>query len=226
MSAHDTVNNWPLKLVIVLLVFSAFVAFAEKCEGADYSQVATKTVRVTVDDGSATGVYVGENRVLTAAHVILDEKTGENMKNVFVTFLNGERIKALIRKVDKKLDIALLYLPHAPEGLEGAYLNRKLVDLGEDIFLLGHLSKMGWNITKGYVIHASQTTYIIQAIFGVGMSGCGVYDEKQRLIGIATKFYPPVLVEPKTKTEKHLEFIYGSLAEVVRINVICKAVGC
>jgi S1-C subfamily serine protease len=90
-------------LVAFLFVNVPVAAISASCGQPDYI-VRESIVRVEGDNIIGSGVIIGTNRILTAAHVI------EELDEIFVV-VNGKRIKATVVSVQAKLDLALLLVP-------------------------------------------------------------------------------------------------------------------
>lgn len=133
------------------------------------------TVKIETDKALGTGVIVGKDLVLTAAHVV-----GSNLK---VTF-NGDykAYDAEVIKLDESLDLALLKTEIPSEGVKISDEDVKLLDaiyiigtpLGiSDVFSYGRVSKLD----QGYL-------HQLDASINNGNSGGPVFNENGELVGI------------------------------------------
>ncbi len=88
-------------IAIVVSFFLTPVAYADSC-GWPAQDALNSVVRVTSDDGShASGVVIGDNRVLTAAHAI-DEKYQSYIR------IGEQLYPAHVALVDRSKDLAIL----------------------------------------------------------------------------------------------------------------------
>ena len=162
---------------------------------------------ITVKLPTGTGFHIGNNRILTAAHLIKPY-----MKNA-IWVKNGEqKIVAKLIKINRELDLALLEVsktnyPEILFKLETEIDEEviSVVNFGvfEDIFLRGKVAGYGYYEDKEYIV--------IDMKIIPGMSGSGVFS-KGKLIGIVCLLYGDLkvgdfvaLIIPSERIIKFLE---------------------
>ncbi|MCR4907132.1 MAG: trypsin-like peptidase domain-containing protein [Clostridiales bacterium] len=144
--------------------------------------------------GAGSGVILSaDGHIVTNAHVITNETTGDPADSVTVRLTNGEEYAAEITAYDTDEDIAILKID--AEGLTPAKCgdSDKLV-VGEELLIVGNpLGELGGTVTNGIVsatereiqiggvyMHLIQTN----AAVNPGNSGGGMFNLKGELVGI------------------------------------------
>lgn len=144
------------------------------------------------------GVWVGEDRILTALHCVLDEKEAE--ENVTYSTKEGttthpfELFSAKIERFDASVDLALLTTKgfFRPMWHEKAMLSTKVIHDGDEIDVIGSTKGLPFTYLHGQV-SATREGFglgfkVLQvSVAGVngGNSGGGAFDASGRLVGIA-----------------------------------------
>ncbi len=129
-----------------------------------------------------SGFAMGENCIITNAHVISDRG------HVKITTYSGETHRAFVVLMNEKLDIALL-------GVEGiTYEPLKIADMdqisiGDDVYAIGAPNSLAYTLTKGVVSskdrYVSGLRYIqTDAAINSGNSGGPLLNEAGEVIGI------------------------------------------
>lgn len=135
-------------------------------------------------DSLGSGFAIGENCILTNAHVV------GNPGTVMIKSYSGEEYNAFVAGIDYERDLALLGV----EGGEFAHLEIKdvaEVKTGDDVYAIGAPKSMAYTLTKG-VISAKEreldgSSYIqIDAPVNHGNSGGPVLDDEGKVLGITT----------------------------------------
>ncbi len=142
----------------------------------------TAAVKIQVNDGHGSGVHIGDGFILTAAHVVGDEK------EVQVKTKGGAFNKADVLWVNKAHDIALLRTSSA--GLGVAHLSCRAVKIGDPIVAYGNPLKIEFVAAYGKIAGEPRETgpwksvYVTDITTVMGQSGGPVYADGGDLIGI------------------------------------------
>ena len=181
----------PKVLIIVSCILILIcLLFPRKAQGGVYEDA--QNVVVGIGD-PATGriggaVLVSSNRAVTSLHIV------QESTDVVVRFKSGRVFAGKVLVRDKDNDLALIHIesdtPHPVARIDLGPL-----ELGQDIFMIGHPNGLHWSLSKGYVMYSTErpvkfdgenATHVIQAdITGFsGSSGGGMFNEKGDLIGI------------------------------------------
>lgn len=139
----------------------------------------------SVGGGSGSGWFLGNNYVVTNAHVI------DGADAIEVSFDgNSSGARALV--VDQKLDLAILVLSEQLPGLKGAPIANQF-SAGQRIFALGHPlgKRLGKDvkITDGLIsatqgLDSDPTQLTISAPIQPGSSGGPLFDDNGNVVGI------------------------------------------
>ena len=142
----------------------------------------TATVKIQVNDGHGSGVHIGDGFILTAAHVVGDEK------EVQVKAKGGAFNRADVLWVNKANDIALLRT--SSDGLGIAKLACHAVNVGDPIVAYGNPLKIEFVAAYGKIAGEPRETgpwksvYVTDITTVMGQSGGPVYADGGDLIGI------------------------------------------
>ena len=133
-------------------------------------------------DSLGSGFAVGENCIITNAHVITDEK------NVRVTTYDGEQYNAYIIAMDSTLDIAVLGVEKASfVPLKTTDLSQ--VDVGDDVYAIGAPNSLSYTLTKGVIsakdrVVGQQSFIQTDTAINTGNSGGPLLNEAGEVIGV------------------------------------------
>ena len=144
--------------------------------------------------GAGSGVILSaDGHIVTNAHVITNETTGDPADSITVRLTNGEEYKAEIVAYDTDEDIAILKID--AEGLTPAKCgdSDNLV-VGQELLIVGNpLGELGGTVTNG-IVSATEREIQIGGVFmhliqtnaavNPGNSGGGMFNLKGELIGI------------------------------------------
>ena len=140
-----------------------------------------------------SGVWVGINRILTAAHCV-------ESKDITLYMVKSDIEKDIIRlaikvKVDEKSDLALLMtdLKSAPPHSD-ALISKEKPYAGLKIYIEGHTTGLWWTYAEGVVssnirsfFDQSRTATIqISAPAWFGNSGGGAFNDNGELVGLCS----------------------------------------
>lgn len=144
--------------------------------------------------GSASGVIMtADGYIITNAHCVADEKTGEKYARVDVTLYSGETYTANIIGYDQTTDLAVIKIDAS--GLQVAeFGDSSKLGLGDRVVVLGNGAGLGWSCTQGIVSGIGRDVYedtgyairCIQtdAIINPGNSGGPLFNNVGQVIGI------------------------------------------
>lgn len=182
-------RNWWIGLAaIVTVALIAAIWLATPAAGVAPQQ-AGSVLRVTVGQGRASGVHIGNGYVLTAAHVVAASVKASKDKPVPVTTRDdqGNEADAEVLWSSEKYDLALVKIAAAPEAAE--MVCRQLV-IGEPVMAYGNPSTLRFARSWGRVSTTEQAigrwprAVAIDAAVMPGSSGGPLFDEAGFLIGI------------------------------------------
>ncbi len=139
------------------------------------AQAVTYTVKVTTKDnktGYGTAVAISSNgKLVTAYHNI------DSYKQIIVLSQDHQQYSVKVGKISIKNDLAYLYI----DAKEIPYVKMaKKTQLGEDVYILGYENLL----LKGIISKNNKDSIIINVEVEKGMSGGGVFNEKNELVAI------------------------------------------
>ena len=155
-----------------------------------------------VPAGIGSGVIVSaEGHILTNAHVITDQRTGQAMDEVTVKLADKRELVATIVGFDKPTDVAVLKID-SDKLPRVSLADSDLLRVGDVVFAAGNPLGVGLTVTMGIVSATGRTNlgiledpgsyeHFIQtdAAINMGNSGGALIDSEGRLIGINTAIY-------------------------------------
>ena len=161
------------------MLASAFFAYAI---GFDTEEVYASVVVVYAGDSLGSGFAIGENCIITNAHVI------GSREQVTVQTYAGERYRGFVVSRNETIDIAVIgvsgvsFLP-----LQIADLDR--VKIGDDVYAIGAPNSLAYTLTKGVVSSKDRTVgmqrYIqTDAAINTGNSGGPLLNDAGEVIGV------------------------------------------
>jgi serine protease Do len=176
-----------------------------------YKRASPSVVLIIASDGGGqgelgTGSIVAGGRVLTNAHVVVNDKTGRPFSTVRVYLkplkLTGDTkrdivnpIEAEVAKYDRGLDLAVLTLSKKPQAGELALGDDGAVEPGEPVVAIGHPEQGGlWTLTQGVVSTViadlggvkGKDAFQTDASINRGNSGGPLLDERGAIVGVNT----------------------------------------
>lgn len=133
-------------------------------------------------NSAGSGFAIGENTVVTNAHVIANEN------DITIYGYNGETYRASVYLIDTSFDIAILSVE------DGKFAPLEIGDsdsikAGDDIYAIGAPKSLDYTLTKGVISNKSRKfgnyTYIqIDAAINSGNSGGPLLNSKGQVIGV------------------------------------------
>ena len=144
--------------------------------------------------GLGSGVLVGEKNlhVLTAAHVV------GNAEMIMVEFFDGEAIPAMVERISRMADVALIRLENVPSDPHPAVIgNSDSTRIGEEIFVVGAPMGLPYSLSRGIISgrHAEERLtrdgnilefFQTDAAINTGNSGGPMFNYKGEVIGIVS----------------------------------------
>jgi serine protease Do len=175
------------RFVIPLLLVSVSVLFAPlscAAAGFDIEEAYASVVVIRAGNQLGSGFAVGENCVVTNAHVV-DVKSRILLQNY-----DGDILKAEILLRDAEADIAVLRTEGAfrPLLLDAADETK----IGDDVYAIGAPDGMAYTVTKGILSAKNRrfsrtNTYLqIDAAINGGNSGGPLLNDAGKVIGVNT----------------------------------------
>ena len=149
-----------MKYLIIIIAISAPNLLFGQSLSELYQKVSPSVVVIETDEkvedsdghvsylgSQGSGVLISEQGdILTAAHVV------NNAENIRVTFHNGETFPAKIARLATVADVALIKLVYYHGSYPVAKLgDSDLVDVGDDIFVIGAPYGLEYSLSKGII---------------------------------------------------------------------------
>lgn len=173
-------------LLVATLLASSFLA---ACSGVDNIETSAVTpagsaVRIeTSDNGVGSGVYIGNDVIITAAHVV------GNMPTVKIKSDIGDYQEGSVLWVNKDYDLAAVK-PRSGRRFKAAYLSCKQPRVGEAITAKGNPVGLEFVTMRGFVSGEARTVGAWKSVFLTdlttygGMSGGPIFDNMYEVVGI------------------------------------------
>lgn len=174
-----------MRLPMRLLCAAAAIAMVTGCTSSlpPGVEMGGPTVRFEVGDGIGSGVYIGNGTIITAAHVV------GNNKKVTIRSDVGDAQQAEVLWVNPGYDIAAVR-PEKPERLRPAFLNCRIPRVGEQIRAEGNPMGLAFISMSGYVAGKEQeianwrSVVVMDLTTLPGMSGGPVFSEFGDVVAI------------------------------------------
>lgn len=182
-------RSW--KPIFILCVLpTLFVVAAVACTFASANGWLKKTnpessvVRIKVDDGFGSGVYLGHGLVLTADHVV---RVGDGVTKAITV---AAKYNGVILWRSPSYDLALV---QADGNLKApaAILDCSIPHVGAEITAIGSPLNLGMIASYGHVSSKAEkrgnvaSAFIVNVALAPGNSGGGLFGRDGRLVGIA-----------------------------------------
>ncbi|MBB2818976.1 UNVERIFIED_ORG: serine protease Do [Rhizobium esperanzae] len=139
-------------------------------------------IKISVGDGLGSGVHIGGGNILTAAHVVGDQKT------VKIKTLAGTEDDAIVLWANKDYDVALIHTDGNVAG--SSELDCREPRFGEQLQAIGNPLGMEFIASFGRVAGTGRTTgpwkrvIVADMTTVMGQSGGGVFANDGRVVGI------------------------------------------
>lgn len=169
-------------LVMAVGLFGFMVADAQKDINL-YKNMVDSSVIICNKDGWGSGVFIFDNVIVTAAHVL-------DHPNLFVEFSDGSIFEFDDFYIDDKEDVGFIFVD--VNELHVSKLSARSGNIGDIVYLVGapNDKKMKFSLTKGILSHLNRDAFdwedLLQAdvASGPGSSGGPLYNFKGDIIGI------------------------------------------
>ncbi len=172
------------RLVTAAIAASLLAGLVVACTPATPAEpLAISTVKIKVGAGHGSGVYLGKNIVLTAAHVVGTET------QVAVHGQNKRQTAGRVLWVAKEFDQALLYID-AEIGVAASELSCAPTQIGQHVVAIGNPLNIEFARSHGTVATVPFEMLPIRNVVAMdvttvmGMSGGPVFDKAGRVVGI------------------------------------------
>jgi len=178
-------KKWVLQVGLVLFaVFGfLFITGSSNRKSDLYKNMVNASVYL---DGRGSGVFIDDNVILTAAHVI------EGQEFFCIRLRDGTLLKSSDFYIDKKEDIGFIFVE--AEELHIAKVSPLSAALGDPVYLVGrpYEDKFLFSLTKGIISHLSRDfpNYKWKDLLqtdvdgGSGCSGGPLYNSDGNLVGM------------------------------------------
>lgn len=171
------------RIIIASLVgvFALFVGFAfHVIQDQEKPNLPGSVVKVLLEQGHGSGVHIGKGYIVTAAHVVAGNKT------VKIKTDKGGEDEADVLWFNRDYDIALI---RTNAKLQTSRISCEPLPHGSITHAIGNPSNQEFISTWGRVSgHAIDTPWKVAIVADItivpGMSGGGLFDESDRLVGI------------------------------------------
>lgn len=140
--------------------------------------------------GTCSGVVVSPHEILLANHCVDPQSDGIKLDKIWIRNFNGRSQEAKVERTNPTVDLALLKVKksESPARLANS------IKVGEDCWAVGMPLGLNFIVTKGIISHINfehsyfpkGSFFITDAAILPGNSGCGVWNSKGQLIGIAS----------------------------------------
>lgn len=164
--------------VLVIMLANSVSVFAI---GFDTETTYNSIFVIKSGNSLGSGFAIGENCIITNAHVIANEKS------IIITTYSGEQFSAEIYCIDNNLDITVLCVKSEEmvTPLQPCYD----IAVGDEVYAIGAPNSMAYTLTKGVVSSKdrevnSQSYIQTDAAINSGNSGGPLMNETGQVIGV------------------------------------------
>lgn len=169
-------------IIVLLLVFLFIVGFSNRKTDL-YKNMVNASVLIRNDFGWGSGVFIEDNVIVTAAHVL-------EQSDLIVELIDGTVLEVDDFYIDEKEDVGFIFV----EANEFHIAEMSVIcgDIGDVVYNVGapHYEEFKFTISKGILSHLDRDMYdwedLLQAdvLSGPGSSGGPLYDSNSNVIGI------------------------------------------
>lgn len=171
-----------IALVIIAILAGGLIGSLSGMESAVYPDSA---VKVSLSKGGhGSGVYIGQNLILSAAHVVQSDNT------VMIKTEYGDEMVGEVLWTNRKYDVALIRVEDPPL-IHASYLSCTIPSLGDEITLRGNPQQAEfitvWGTIGGTVREFGPWASAVPTNAAIipGQSGGPVFNEAGDIVGLA-----------------------------------------
>lgn len=172
-----------VSFLIIIFFAGMGISSQTKEETNLYENMVNASVLIHNEDGWGSGVFIYDNVIVTAAHVL-------RQPNLFVELNDGTMLEFDDFYIDGEEDVGFIFVD--ANELCISELSVITGDIGDTVYLVGapYDRRMKFTITKGILSHLDRDAFewedLLQtdAESGPGSSGGPLYDSKGNVIGI------------------------------------------
>lgn len=156
------------------------------CNNQAIETLPSPSIKIELTDGIGSGTKIGENLILTAAHVV------QGKEEVDVKNESGAIVKGRVIFVDKERDLALV---EAKVNAQVAKIKCDLVVPGTEFTVYGSPMNLEFTYTWGRISSKPRTrgpwqsVYTTDSTILMGNSGGAAFDRYGRIIGVVVGIY-------------------------------------
>jgi S1-C subfamily serine protease len=169
-------------LLAYMAVFSFVVGFSNRKPNL-YENMVNASVLIRNDYGFGSGVFIYDNVIVTAAHVL-------KYSNLTVELVDGIILSSNDFYIDEQEDVGFIFLE--ADELSIARVSTSPGDIGDTVYLVGtpYNINLKFTITKGILSHLGRDYYQWEDLLQTdaegahGSSGGPLYDSQGNVIGI------------------------------------------
>ena len=135
-----------VKILAIVVVFGAMVTMFPKYSYAidfDVEEVYNSVVIVENGNSIGSGFAIGENCIITNAHVVDNEAS-----RIKIQTYEGNSYDGILVLLDKGRDIAVIQIEDKTFPVLKV-CNEKSISIGDDVYAIGAPSSMAYTLTKG-----------------------------------------------------------------------------
>lgn len=181
-----TIYHYTLAAVIVSLmtVISIVLCASVPVKENKFDNMVDVSVLVYDDYNYGSGVFIGDNIVLTAAHYL------RCVDNTKIELSDGTILESSDFYIDEKEDVGFIYVD--ADELHIANISNMPGDIGDTVYLVGapYVMDLKFTITKGILSHLDRDILGLEGLIQTdaegapGSSGGPLYDNDGNVIGI------------------------------------------
>lgn len=178
----------PKTMMIIRIVLWSAIIFTIilvlcSCQTNLYKNMVNASVMLYNDYGHGSGVFIDDNTILTAAHVL-------EQPNLAVELNNGVVLKVEDIYIDNEKDVGFIFIEI--DELHISKIASSYGNVGDTVYLVGspYTKDFKFTITKGILSHLDRDTFhqkdLLQtdAEGAPGNSGGPLYNSEGKIIGI------------------------------------------
>jgi len=178
-------RKWILAALVFAAIFPSLVGFSNR-KSSVYENMVNASVMISSDYGFGSGVFIDDNVVLTAGHVLIQP-------DLIIEFSDGTILKSSDSYIDDEEDVGFIFVD--ANELYISKISSGIGEVGDTVYLVGtpYNKDFKFTLTKGILSHLDRDIYgerdwkdLLQtdAEGAPGSSGSPLYDSMGRVIGV------------------------------------------